>query len=650
MKYEKILQVLVLTGLTVFNNLLQAQVTVGCSDEPLTGAALDVRTKKIKPVMNFPDDLENSDKGILFPKVKLIKYDSLAPLYTGVVSAPEKLKATGMIVYNVAPVEGIEVGLAQWNGSEWVQVAMSEVMAKVECAASAADPVKLNGNYTKNVAVDPTTCTLIVPVDVKKMGIYNIRAIVFEGNSTTEAAFSFSGSGEFAETGVNYAILTGQGMPVASTAANGNQKNRIELYINGKQLSCATPLIYVNEKEAIFSYDCGTTRVFCPNGRASIQKGVAIDPNNVKIMMRINSSSPGAEYHIETDTVNGVWFSCDGILNNGSNTVILEGHGTPVKSGAYNYTISGNNSNHTVMCSAMLNVEYDQIKVLLLSDTGTGSNTWDIGCSSVDPANSSNTPNCPAAIPMMLKCDSLFDFGNCPTAPFHIKDKSSVSWVRAGSASNYNTFDKLKDYHLVVISYNINVSNVNGMVEALCEYVKSGKTCLFTTDRGGIPNRQGAMNRIINILSNNSNSASPGYDHTSGDDGSIKLLGGNLAVNGKYMDLTGLHIGRDGGGNFLFRNLPDDWVVLASNDATNPRDNAKLIMHKRYRMFLSGDGGIFSGGSTNNWDHSNGRASRVNASSGMPVTAPTSRDRTELAYNAHFLANLLIWAFEAATN
>jgi hypothetical protein len=610
---------------------IHAQVTIGIDRIPEEGAALEIRSKDM--VKDLPTDLadvENSDRGILFPKVKLVACNSLEPLYTGVPTTVEKLEATGMVVYNIAAVDGIKTGLVQWNGSEWIQIALSSGLASISCGATTQDPIRINGYYTKNVGIISMSCVMIVPVQVSKTGAYRARAVVREGNTVQEAAFSFSGSGEFTQTGLNYITLTGHGMPVNSTEDNGGIENATELYINEKQLACTMPSIYVREKEAVFSFDCGTMRLFCSNGKNSIPKGQAINPNDVKIMMRITSTTPGAEYYIETDSINGVKFSGNGILNAGINTVTLEGRGTPVKSGTYTYTISGNNVNQTVTCTAELNVEYDNIKVLLISNNSGQWFTNDVN----------------GVIPQLLQADSLFDFGNCPVAPFHIKSKSSI--VKEHMNSSNLDYDAIKDYHLIIMSYYIVPSQ--NMAKALCEYVKTGKTCLLTCDQGN--SSRVRMSEIIHKLSYNADRPT-NIDYTSstgtGDD-AFKLLGGNLTVNGKYMDLTGKHIGRDGGGNFLFKDLPDDWIVLASNSATDPRNNANLIMHKKYRMFLAGDGGIFTGGNSSfTWyTNENNHAAWVN-SNGMPIPCTKRPWRETPAYNAHFLANLLIWAFEAAS-
>jgi hypothetical protein len=398
----------------------------------------------------------------------------------------------------------------------------------------------------------------------------------------------------------------------------------------------ALPTIHVSEKAANFSYDCNSTKVFYSNSKSSIEKGVPLNANDnyVRILVRVTSTTPGAEFRIETDRVNGVKFTAEGILNAGANTITMEGEGTPLKSGTFNYTISGNNVNSTVTCSAEVNVMYtSDIKVLLISSN-------DIYTISDDKC----------AIPRMANyADSIFDFGKVPGAPIHIREGAIKIFKKGdGSQSNNLPLDTFMKYHLVVVSYNCHPSE--NMYRALCNYVKAGRTCLITSDYDIIYTPR--LTRVINILSYDNDNTSNTY-YTSQGDGpnTYTFIGGNLAVNGKFKDLTNHHLGRDGGGNFLFKNLPDDWIVLAAtNNSPNPRENAKLIMHNRYRMFLAGDGGIFAGGEPGYNVQPNGAAARVSSTANhcMPIPATNGSFAAINAYNAHFLANLMIWAFEAA--
>jgi hypothetical protein len=575
-----------------------------------------------------------------------------------------------MIVYNTNPSEGLAKGLAMWNGVEWISLASSGGLSTVECKATTQNPVRINGNYTKNISVSAQTCYIVVPVYVDEPGLYTAEAIVYEGNSTTnKATFMFTGSGEFTAAGDNYITLSGYGSPTKSTADNANIENRIELSINEKlATSCPMPTIKVEDKQAVFSILCNSVQTFYSPQKKSIMQKQPINTtdNAVSIQVKVAGSPEAAAgnpaLHLETDEINGVRFvlNTNATVPPNTQTFTLQGEGTPLKSGSYTYTITGNDASQTAICTANVTVGYDGdgLKVLMFSNADNG--VWDLG-------EAANTPS-RSAIPQMFNSKYLFDFGEYADAPFHIKDRNKITWLRKSPADindgNYNSVDKFKDYHLVIVSY-IAVPN-STVVEALCEYVKQGGTCLFTCDYNNDMYSSGSSYRraeqIIDLLSYGHFTSTEKYYTTeiSGDgDNSFTFLGGNLAVNGQYMDLTGKKLGRDGAGNFLFKNLPDDWIVLASNNTTNPRSEAKLIMHKKYRMFMAGDGGIFSGGTYVSggsanfggaeneyyrpvWVDAEGRPKVCDGKN--PWLPPNG------VYNAHFLANLIIWAFEAAVD
>ncbi|MDR0505409.1 MAG: hypothetical protein LBH32_01125 [Dysgonamonadaceae bacterium] len=624
------------------------QVLVGVNGTPLEGAALEVRSKDwAQNPPNTLTDLENSDKGILFPKVKLVAVDSLHPIYKGNVNLSEiKQKLTGMTVYNVDSIEGLNAGLSLWNGSQWTSITRIGSFAVVECIAGTF-PV-LSGNYTKGEPLDPQSCTILVPVNVKKPGIYSAKVIVREGNTSTEAPFSFSGSGDFTKTGLNYLTLRGYGIPSRSTSepsgqGNNGTENKIELYCNEDPLTCSNmPTVFVNKKVANFSFICDSISVNYSSGstsRKSINQNEDISPSNdVKIILKAMGSleGAGAEYHIQTDSINGIRFSSKGIMGTGSNTIVLEGRGKPLKAGNYTYTITGNDVNQAAICAVNVTVSYNGKGIKILTFSSSNSNQgWNMGDQH-------------SAIRSMLNSPKMFDYGQYPDAPFHITSLSNVSvYIQTeNDINNYISFADFKDYQTVFVSYPAYASDTR-TADALCDYVKDGKTCLYSVDYGHRPN----INRIIQTLSGlpidpNANYISSTDQNTDGKD-TITFLGGNLAVNGQYMDLTGKILGRDGGYNFLFANLPPDWIVLASNDATDPRNNAKLIMHKKYRMFLAADGGIFTGGNPSSKDYGSNNIcpSRVDAD-GVPQVCTKTPYGTGV-YNAHFLANLLIWAFEA---
>jgi hypothetical protein len=124
LKTATVLTVLVLTGLNV-----KAQVTIGSSEDPQKGVLLELKTKEAKNPQLVTDDenvtVDATGGGLLFPRVKLADkatldpfIDSTSPAWT--VNA--KLTHAGMMVYNLNELNGFQLGLYVWNGSEWSKV------------------------------------------------------------------------------------------------------------------------------------------------------------------------------------------------------------------------------------------------------------------------------------------------------------------------------------------------------------------------------------------------------------------------------------------------------------------------------------------------------------------------------------------------
>ncbi|MDR2628335.1 MAG: hypothetical protein LBC40_09910, partial [Dysgonamonadaceae bacterium] len=89
---------------------INSQVTIGSGIVPQEGLLLELRQ------WNEDVDGATATKGFLPPKVKLVSYDSLTPLYPTTVE-PQKSKSKGVVVYNVNENgNAIRPGLHMWNG------------------------------------------------------------------------------------------------------------------------------------------------------------------------------------------------------------------------------------------------------------------------------------------------------------------------------------------------------------------------------------------------------------------------------------------------------------------------------------------------------------------------------------------------------
>ncbi len=98
-----------------FTLLLNGQVTVGSDESPERGMILEVKTQ--------PADANNvtSDKGgLLLPRVALYGRSSLVPFIQDAdVTAQDKIKHTGLMVYNIDNEDGLRPGIHIWDGTQW---------------------------------------------------------------------------------------------------------------------------------------------------------------------------------------------------------------------------------------------------------------------------------------------------------------------------------------------------------------------------------------------------------------------------------------------------------------------------------------------------------------------------------------------------
>jgi len=93
----------------------QSQVTIGSTSVPLKNVLLDLKER------DEASGNDNSDKGLILPRVFLTAIDSLSPVLTNADPDYETLKPayTGIIVYNVNAQAPFERGPYVWDGTQW---------------------------------------------------------------------------------------------------------------------------------------------------------------------------------------------------------------------------------------------------------------------------------------------------------------------------------------------------------------------------------------------------------------------------------------------------------------------------------------------------------------------------------------------------
>ena len=138
---------------------MQAQVTIGSIIEPMKGALLDLKEQ---------DEVTgsyNSDEGMILPRVLLTDVNELFPMLTALESTSvNKLKYTGLTVYNVNQSAPFEKGIYVWDGAKWNLVKAPQqtgIGARNGLSMSGSSNVILGGDLIKNTTIDIDDYNLI---------------------------------------------------------------------------------------------------------------------------------------------------------------------------------------------------------------------------------------------------------------------------------------------------------------------------------------------------------------------------------------------------------------------------------------------------------------------------------------------------------
>jgi hypothetical protein len=175
--------------------------------------------------------------------------------------------------------------------------------------------ITINGQYIKDSTLRDSSY-VTVQVNFTTPGLYNIY-------TDTANGFSFRDSGYMVATGLQSVKLKAVGQPVVSQPTNFTvflDTSYCMFTVNVTN----TPVVRTN---AVFTMAaapvCGNASV-----QGSYQTGTALNATN-KVTIQLNVTSPGA-YNISTTTTNGMTFAGQGIVTTGTQTVTLNGSGTPL--------------------------------------------------------------------------------------------------------------------------------------------------------------------------------------------------------------------------------------------------------------------------------------------------------------------------------
>jgi hypothetical protein len=195
-------------------------------------------------------------------------------------------------------------------------------IAAVYSFSESPDAFIIAGNYSSGVALSSINA-VSVKVNVTTAGIYTIFTNTVNG-------YKFSATGKFTTTGVQFVMLSGEGLPVRA------QGDLFSIFSLGPK--CSFTINIGVPGPAVFSL------VGAPNAcvgtvvNGIYVNGVTLSANN-NVNVRVNITSIGV-YSISTNTVDGITFSKTGTFTStGIQNIILIGSGTPTGTGAKIFTV-----------------------------------------------------------------------------------------------------------------------------------------------------------------------------------------------------------------------------------------------------------------------------------------------------------------------
>jgi hypothetical protein len=589
MKSKLMKRILILLAVTIICNVMQAQVTIGSLLNPQKGALLDL--KEEDPI-NQSDP--NSEKGILFPKVALIDVKSLEPLIKGMAVAADSMKMRGMIVYNVNEnANGIDAGLSVWNGEEWMSI-VGGGASKAAVFTIDWTKVTINGTYVKD---KPLTYgnTVSLPVNVTRAGTYNLVAYSKPDNN-----YYFSVKGEFMAKGTYTLLLNAMGRPKEATADRNGTEDVLEFYNNNQPLGqqgSAPISLFVDAIAPEYTCNCATI-----NTNNAVLKTKQKSTGYIILDITSPSGAAGAPFNITTNTVNGIQFSATGILQGGSQKVYLDVNGAiPPSSGIYSFTITTNSTApNATSCSFNVPVAGRIVKVLTVSASGNRA----LGTNSGAYA--------------LLKNKALFG----PNSAYCSAEDIDIT--------NQNTLPAaLSIYDIVVVSHDIKANAAQR--QNLITFAKTGGVVIYCADQTTGCDLLNTYFNVTGFTATDNGGSWGGTYPVSTNNGPI--------VKGAYANLTGKHLGFDGGWNF-YTSVPQAQKSKVEVIATN--GNADRVIMLRILdapIIVCGDGGPFTGKTGTDSDE----FPLIVDSKDFP-DVKTNGTYSQGAYNAHLFTNIMIWA------
>lgn len=263
--------------------------------------------------------------------------------------------------------------------------------------AACTTPV-INGTYVQGGPLNATN-TVVLNVNVTTAGTYNVSTTLTNG-------MTFSGTGTLA-TGAQTITLTGSGTP--TTAGN----TTIPVTVGAS--TCSFTITVVAPVAGTLGGGPGACTPVTING--TYTQGVALTAANT-VQVQITTAAIGP-YSVSTNTVAGISFSASGTSTGATQTITLQGTGTPSATGAQNFTVTFGTST----CTFSINI-------------GSGGSAFTADCSSaiVDGLYEATSQlNCSNSVDIDVNVTSLGAYNISTTATNGMVFSASGTFTTLGN-------------------------------------------------------------------------------------------------------------------------------------------------------------------------------------------------------------------------
>lgn len=604
-----------------------AQVTIGNETAPEQGALLELKEKDVvNPDKDNVLGLENSTKGILYPKVSLKASDLLTPLYGGaegndgvwsdLSTDKEKLMATGMVVYNVnKEAMDLDEGLYMWRINEWIK--LSGGIGQAQFDPVSCNNIIVNGTYVEGKAITSENY-LSVTLNVTKIGTYAVSA-------TSGNGYSFYFSGVALDLGPLTLKVPSQGKPILVQTD--------ELKIEGIELVAGCePTVEVMTAVAAYSINCATVVV---NGQ--FLKGQALTGQT--LTLSVNVTDPGS-YVISTPVINGISFRAEGEFTTATTSVItMAGTGTPTVNLDFPIEIRANTIEGNNTCSAIIPITLPRMTYAIL-----GNDVW----SWATPARETALNNGGV---------SFGPNGKVRIASFNQLWKTTA--VNDAAAWLNNGFGANNDKPDIVLFFAYGTTANDNIKNALITYINKGGCVIFASRDDSAGDVNTILRGVFNLSSNYAvNQTVNGA--TDDDVYKINNLPDDPIINGPFGNLAGAHWAEDNAtsGSIILTQLPPNSVQICSALSASKADNGADPERASYSIvwYNENKNFVYFGDSTGASSSNNNRneyPTRYNTA-GEPIAKlyrpypGTYYGYQQTIYNSALELNSVAWALKKA--